>query len=246
MFGIISYVPLFIQGVTGGDATSAGFILGPLLLVWPAAALVGGRIVIRYGYRFSTFLGTFLSVLGIGMMLLFNVQTNLPFIVVSMITIGVGFGFSNIAYVLSVQNAVPWNLRGVATASTQFFQTIGGTIGVAIMGSILNAQMALRFTPIFTHFSKVLQNLPKGVASANVLLTPEVRVSLPLDLLDQLEKALSQSLFWVYLLIFVLAIVGLIAMFWLPSGNAEQYAYKASEDENVEIGQGVESLAHIG
>ncbi len=246
MFGIISYVPLFIQGVTGGDATSAGFILGPLLLAWPAAALVGGRIVIRYGYRFSTFLGTFLSVLGIGMMLLFNVQTNLPFIVVSMITIGVGFGFSNIAYVLSVQNAVPWNLRGVATASTQFFQTIGGTIGVAIMGSILNAQMALRFTPIFTHFSKVLQNLPKGVASANVLLTPEVRVSLPLDLLDQLEKALSQSLFWVYLLIFVLAIVGLIAMFWLPSGNAEQYAYKASEDENVEIGQGVESLAHIG
>jgi len=57
---------------------------------------------------------------------------------------------------------------------------------------------------------------------------------------------MSLSLFWVYALTFVLAIVGLIAMFWLPGGNAEQYAYKASEDENVDIGQDAEPLSHIG
>jgi hypothetical protein len=239
-------MPLFIQGVAGGNATSAGFIVGLLLVAWPMAVTAGSKIVIRYGYRFASLLGTFLSTMGVAMMLLFNAQTHLLFIVISMITIGTGLGFSSIAYIMSVQNAVPWNLRGVATASIHFFRTIGGTIGVAIMGSILNAQMALRFTPILAHFSKEVQRLPKGVAPTNVLLTPQLRASLPLGFLSQLERGLSQSLFWVYLLKFVFAVIGLIAMFWLPGGNAEQYAYKASENENVEIGPDVESLSHIG
>jgi hypothetical protein len=149
-----------------------------------------------------------------------------------MVIIGAGLGLLSTAFVLSVQNAVPWNLRGVATASTQFFRTIGGTIGVAIMGSILNAQMAARFTPIFAHFAGDAARLPKSVAPANILLTPNVRASLPLDFLGQLQNALAQSLFWVYALIFVFAIIGLACMFLLPGGSAEQYSYKAvSEDD---------------
>jgi hypothetical protein len=106
--------------------------------------------------------------------------------------------------------------------------------------------MALHFAPIFVHFSDAAQRLPKDVAPANVLLTPEVRASLPQNFLGQLERALSQSLFWVYLLIFVFAVVGLVAMFWLPGGSAEQYAYKADEDENVKTRPVVEPLPHTG
>src|SRR5207245_2382717 len=51
MFGVTTYVPLFVQGVKGGTATSAGITLGPLLLAWPIAATFSGRLVIRYGYR---------------------------------------------------------------------------------------------------------------------------------------------------------------------------------------------------
>src|SRR5947209_14569116 len=49
MFGITSYVPLFVQGVKGGTATSAGISLGPLLLAWPIAAAFSGRMVIQIG-----------------------------------------------------------------------------------------------------------------------------------------------------------------------------------------------------
>jgi EmrB/QacA subfamily drug resistance transporter len=232
MFGITSYVPLFVQGVRGGTATSAGITLGPLLLAWPIAATLSSRIVIRYGYRFTAVIGAILEVVGVGAVALFNVGTGLPFIVVAMVIIGAGLGLLSTAFVLSVQNAVPWNLRGVATASTQFFRTIGGTIGVAIMGSILNAQMAARFTPIFAHFAGDAARLPKSVAPANILLTPNIRASLPLDFLGQLQNALAQSLFWVYALIFVFAIIGLACMFLLPGGSAEQYSYKAvSEDD---------------
>ncbi len=233
MFGLTSYVPLFVQGVKGGTATSAGITLGPLLLAWPIAATLSSRIVIRYGYRFTTVVGAILEAVGVGIVALFNVDTSLPLIICAMAITGTGLGMLSTAFVLSVQNAVPWNLRGVATASTQFFRTIGGTVGVAIMGTILNAQMATRFAPIFARFAGTVARLPKSVAPANVLLTPNVRASLPHDFLYQLQVALSQSLFWVYTLIFVLALIGLACMFLLPGVGAEQYSYKSGPDDTA-------------
>jgi Ni/Fe-hydrogenase subunit HybB-like protein len=177
---------------------------------------------------------------------LFNAQTSLPFIIVAMVCIGTGLGFASSVFILSVQNAVKWNLRGVATASTQFFRTIGGTVGVAIMGTILNAQMALRFAPIYSQFSGAASRLPKNIAPANVLLTPELRASLPLTFLTQLQVALSQSLFWVYGLMLILALVGLGTMFLLPGGRADKYAYTPTEEEIAVTSEPVsESLANI-
>ncbi len=234
MFGVTSYIPLFVQGVKGGSATSAGIALGPLLLAWPLAAAASGKVVIRYGYRITAGFGALLTVAGLAMVMLFRVDTATWFVVVAMILIGAGLGFLSSAYILSVQNAVPWNLRGVATASTQFFRTIGGTIGVAIMGSILNSQMALRFTPILSHFRAGARHLPANTAPADILLTPELRALLPATLLSQLQAALSQSLFWVYSVMFLLSVVGLFLMFLLPGGSADQYMYKDQSEEKTE------------
>ena len=187
-------------------------------------------MVLRYGYRFTAVLGMALAAIGTGMVTLFNPDTTIPFIVAAMFMIGAGLGFSSIAFILSVQNAVPWNLRGVATASTQFTRTIGGTIGVAVMGTILNAGMALRFPPIFARFASVAAHLPKSVARANLLLTPDVRASLPLAFLHQLQAALAQSLFWVYALTLAMAVIGLATMFFFPGGRADKYAYKAVQE----------------
>jgi EmrB/QacA subfamily drug resistance transporter len=243
MFGITSYIPLFAQGVQGGTATSAGLTLGPLLLAWPVAATLSSKIVIRYGYRFTALMGSAMTTAGLVMVMLFNIRTSYLFIAVSMILIGAGLGFSSSAYILSVQNAVPWKLRGVATASTQFVRTIGGTVGVALMGTILNAQMAERFVPIFAHFANIASRLPRSIAPANVLLTPEVRNTLPEALVVQLQVALAQSLFWVYALMLVLAFIALIAMFWLPGGRADQYTYKGDGEERTPAG---EPVAHPG
>ena len=164
------------------------------------------------------------------MVTLFNTTTTLPFIVIAMLIIGTGLGFASTAFILSVQNAVPWKLRGVATASTQFTRTIGGTVGVAAMGTILNAQMAVHLPPIFARFAHAAAQLPKNITPANVLLTPEVRALLPMDFLHQLQTGLAQSLFWVYGLMFVLAVIGVAAMVLLPGGRAEKYAYKQPEE----------------
>lgn len=245
MFGITSYVPLFTQGVKGGSATDAGLILGPLLLAWPLASTISGRFILRYGYRFTVLLGSVLTVIGLSVVMLLTPQTSVTLVIVAMLIAGAGMGFGSIAYTLAVQNSVPWRLRGVATASTQFFRTIGGTVGVAIMGTILNAQMAARFSPIVAHFASVEQRLPQGTTPANILLRPDLRGILPVQMLQQLQGAFAQSLFWVYALMFVVGILGLVAMFWLPGGRAEDYVYKSEETEEHEDVE-VRPLAHIG
>ena len=247
LFGVTSYVPLFVQGVKGGSATSAGVTLGPLLLAWPIASTISGKIVIRYGYRVTAIFGMFTATLGVAMTMFFNAQTSLVFIIVAMALIGTGLGFVSSVFILSVQNAVPWNMRGVATATTQFFRTMGGTIGVAVMGTILNAQMAFRFTPIYAQFTQAASRLPKNIAPANVLLTPGLRASLPLAFLTQLQNALSQSLFWVYSLMLVLSVIGLVFMVFLPGGRADKYAYKPTEEELTTTPEPIaESVASIG
>ena len=247
LFGITSYVPLFVQGVNGGTATSAGLTLGPLLLAWPITSSISGKIAIRYGYRITAVSGMVLATIGAIMTILFNPQTSLAFIIVAMVFIGAGLGFVSTVSLLSVQNAVPWNLRGVATASTQFFRTMGGTVSVAIMGTILNAQMASRFAPIYAQFASIANRLPKNIAPANVLLTPELRASLPSAFLAQLQLALSQSLFWVYSLMLILTIAGLVTMFLLPAGRADRYAYTPTEEEIASTPESAsESLANIG
>jgi hypothetical protein len=113
------------------------------------------------------------------------------------------------------------------------------------MGTILNAQMAALFAPIFSRFASVAQRLPHDIAPANVLLTPELRATLPVAFLDQLEIALSQALFWVYALIVVLALAAVLTVFFLPGGRAEKYTYK---EEGVEANEEPvsEPLAHLG
>ena len=231
MFGVTTYVPLFVQGVKGGSATDAGVVLTPLLLSWPISSYLSGRLVIRLGYRITAVAGAILTTLGAAMLLFFQRGTGLPFIVVAMLFMGTGLGMDSTSFVLSVQNAVPWRLRGVATASTQFVRTIGGTIGVAIMGTILNIQIAARFTPIFTHFHEATAHLPQNIAPANLLLTPNIHSLVPADFLGQLQSALAGSLFWVYLVVFALMLVSLAAMFWLPGGRAEDLKYQGDDDE---------------
>lgn len=230
MFGVSTYVPLFVQGVKGGTGTDAGIVLTPLLFSWPIASVISGKLVLRFGYRTIAVIGALLTTLGAGMLLFFNQGTSLPFIVGSMMLLGAGLGLDSTVFILSVQNAVPWRLRGVATASTQFVRTIGGTIGVAFMGTILNIQLARRFSPIFAHFSGATARLPGNVAPSNILLTPNIRSLVPADFLHLLQNALAQGLFWVYLVVFVLMLVSLVAMFRVPGGPADQHRYRG-EDE---------------
>ena len=139
MFGTISYVPLFVQGVIGTSATSSGVVLTPLVLGAVGTSVITGQLISRTGrYRWNVVLGP--VVLTIGMLLLWrmDVHTTNREAARNMAIAGVGIGSMMQVFVISVQNAVPRARIGSATALTQFGRQMGATIGVTIIGAIVN------------------------------------------------------------------------------------------------------------
>src|SRR4051794_20972998 len=139
MFGTISYVPLFVQGVIGTSATSSGVVLTPMTLGAVCTSILTGQLVSRTGrYRWNAVLGP--VVLTFAMLLLWQMDasTTNAEAARNMLIAGIGIGSMMQVFVLSVQNAVPRARIGSATALTQFGRQIGATLGVTIMGVIVN------------------------------------------------------------------------------------------------------------
>src|SRR3989440_5834635 len=130
MFGTISYVPLFVQGVIGTSATSSGVVLTPLMLGAVVTSFLSGQLVSRTGrYRPNTLIGP--VVLGAGELLLWRmgVNTTNAQAARNMVICGIGLGAMMQIFVLSVQNSVSRSAMGTATALTQFSRSIGSTLG---------------------------------------------------------------------------------------------------------------------
>lgn len=144
LFGVTSYVPLFVQGARGEGAAGAGAALTPMLVTWSISGFVGPRLLLRFGFRASAIGATLLIALGSTGLVLVGLGAPTWVLYVSMAVLGFGFGPSTAAFLMVLQEAVGWSQRGVATSSTQLFRSLGGTIGVALMGSILHVGLTGR------------------------------------------------------------------------------------------------------
>jgi MFS family permease len=140
MFGTISYVPLFVQGVIGTSATSSGVVLTPLMLGAVTTSLLTGQLVSRTGhYRWNAVLGPLVLALGMFLLWRMDAHTTNGEAARNMVIAGIGIGSMMQVFVLSVQNAVSRRHIGSATALTQFSRQIGATIGVTVLGAIINS-----------------------------------------------------------------------------------------------------------
>ena len=138
MFGTIIYIPVFVVGVIGGTATNSGIVLIPLMLSVVTAVVVSGQIVTRTGrYKVFPIVGSALSLVGFWMLSRLGVQATSAQATLAMVVIGLGIGQMMQTYTLAVQNDAKREEMGVATATTQFSRSIGGTLGVAAFGTIL-------------------------------------------------------------------------------------------------------------
>jgi EmrB/QacA subfamily drug resistance transporter len=138
MFGVIIYLPLFMQGVLGISATQSGSLLTPLMLGAVTGNILGGQLTSRTGkYKVLAIVGA--SLIAIGMIQFARLDANSArsAVVLGMIVAGLGMGMVQPVYTVAVQNSAPRQHMGTATASSQFFRSIGSTTGVAMFGSIL-------------------------------------------------------------------------------------------------------------
>jgi MFS family permease len=138
MFGVIMYLPLFLQGVLGVSATASGNLLTPLMMGAVTGSILTGQLNLRLkSYKPSAVAGSILVAAGMIVFAQMDANTVRLQVVIGMILAGFGMGLLNPVYTVAVQNVAPRHQMGAATASTTFFRSIGSTMGVAIFGSVL-------------------------------------------------------------------------------------------------------------
>src|SRR5512141_61066 len=157
LYGVSTYVPLYVQGARGGTAGSAGAVVTPLILFWAVPATAGGRLILRVGFRRAALLGGVLLVVGFaGLVAAAALDASTAWISAACAVVGCGLGPTALAQLLAVQEDAPAGQRGVATSLVPFFRTVGGSLGVAAMGTVLAAGLSARLGPSLESASRAL------------------------------------------------------------------------------------------
>src|SRR5580658_988012 len=138
MFGVIIYMPLFMQGVLGVSATESGNLLTVLLLSSVVGSILTGQINLRFlTYKPSAVAGSILIAAGMVLFARMGAATQRGDVMVAMLVAGFGMGLLMPVYTVAIQNAASREHMGAASALPTFFRSIGSTVGVAVFGTIL-------------------------------------------------------------------------------------------------------------
>ncbi len=142
-FGALIFLPRYFQVVLGESATESGYQTLPLLVGLIFSSIVSGQLVARTGrYKWLTVGAILTMAVGLLMMTQLTAETPLPAIWFWMFIVGLGIGPTLATFTIIVQNAVPFHELGVATSNLTFFRQIGGSVALAITGTIFATAFA--------------------------------------------------------------------------------------------------------
>lgn len=200
MYGVINYMPLFVQGSMKLSASASGLMMVPMMLGYAAATIVGGQIISRTKkYKVLYFTGFIIMFVGTLIFSFLSMNTSSVIVTAAMFVFGIGAGISFSISMIIVQNAFPYSKVGTVTASFQFFRNFGSVIGVSLLGLVLNNQFRAESKEIVASATKqampdnILHMLtsPQSLFDADKL--AELLQTVPQNLLDSFHKLLEQS-----------------------------------------------------
>ncbi len=199
LLALTTYVPPFVQGVQGRQPVEAGLIVSGTSLGWTAGSLFMSVALLRLGPRRSALVGTASWAAGAALLTTLDPTTSVPVIVLAVALLGLGMGLTLNPVLVSVQSAVSWSRRGMATGLTSFARNIGSAVGVAVLGSILVLVMG------------------PAAAGASALLDPSSRAALGAAEATPLRVALAGGLHAVYVVMTLVAVAGALFAVRLPA-----------------------------
>ena len=221
-----SYIPLFVQGVFEGSATSSGQILTPMMLGVVASSAIGGRFIGKHPYRNIMLVSVAMLIVATSLLGTISIESKRWAVTIYMVLMGLGVGASFPVISMSSLHNVDPARRGSVTSLVTFFRTIGSAIGVAILGSIqINALT-----------DKIKQAVPDPALAgkfhnAQALLQPQVRQQIPPDILHKLINGLAESIALVFQITIVMAVLALIFVFFM--GRAKLEINRAPSKEEI-------------
>lgn len=220
LIGISSFLPTHIQGVMGYTPLIAGFALTAMSIGWPIASTLSGRLIIRFGFRTTSLLGGAFLIVGSILFLTLSDWNGPIWAGFASFFVGMGMGFSSTSFIVSIQSGVPWNLRGVATSTNLFMRTLGGTIGAAFLGSLLNLSLG-RF---LSEQGLTASETDRLIRQLNQLLDSVKRLKMAEEDILLLREGLRGALHWVYWGLSLLAVLSLILILFLPKESGKKEA----------------------
>jgi EmrB/QacA subfamily drug resistance transporter len=254
MMGALTYMPFYVQGVMGIAPTYAGYITMPMSIGMFTLSAYAGRYMTKTGkYKNLALIGLMAMVIGMSLMIVMN---TVPVAVLSMIIFGSGLGLGMPVFMLAVQNVVDSKDLGVATASVQLFRNLGGTIGVAVMGTVLSANLTGKLSSLIADDGGAASDLAPGMFHRlTQLLDPQllldhsklsaVQDGLPpaaqpvfAHLAELLKQALASSLSTVFLtgtMVLVLAFVLTFFVKELPLRTTVRKESGSSTEQQQEV-----------
>ncbi len=211
MFGSISFIPLFVQSVLGTSATQAGITISPMLLGWVTASIIGTRLLLKVGYRRLAIVGTSLLTIGAFLMSRISADTSQTLLMIFVTLMGVGMGFSIPPFLIAVQTSVERRFLGTATSTLQFSRSIGGTLGVSVMGAALSARLASNLSA---------SGLDPGMVAALLDPLPGSQAVIA----EGARIAVANAINLVFVIAFVAAVLGLVTTFFSPRRKLQDKA----------------------
>ena len=170
MFGAIQFMPLFLQGAQGVSATNSGTITMPMMIGIVVGSVAAGQLLSRgLALRPMALAGGALMVVGPLLISTLDVDSSRLLTRGYMVVMGLGVGVGLPLYGLAIQNALPHRLLGVGTASTQFFRQIGGSVGVAILGSLMASGFSRELSRAFPDGMETLMRRPQTLLDPEAL-----------------------------------------------------------------------------
>lgn len=223
MFGLTAYVPPMVQGVHGGTPVDAGIAVAAMSIGWPVGSIVGGRTMLRFGVRPVVIAGTVMLVAGTGLMTQLAAIPGLWFVMLATAVTGLGMGLASTAILVVVQTSVDWRQRGMATGLVQFSRTIGGAVGVGLMGAVLTAHVG---------------------PGASAILDPIQRPDIPAADLAAMADSLAAGLTQIYVSVLACAVLALVlAVRAMP---AVSLAAEPARVDGAGVPEGAEGAAGTG
>ncbi len=261
MFGAILYIPVFAQGVIGVSGTRSGLALTPLMLGIVFASAVSGQLISRTGrYKVIAVLGVTLIVAGMFSFVSITTETGSLALALRMIVLGLGLGCTFPVFNIAVQNAFEASRVGEVTASVQLARNVGGTVGTAILGGVMNSQIAKHLSDInadplvrtiaATQPESPIANVNKD--SIQGLLNPSVQDQIRTSLMQTpgseqmitmfnafittLKTAFTDSVVQVFFVATILMAIAWAVIWFLPEKPLE-HTHKEDLDDLDEMGK---------
>jgi len=144
LIGLVSYVPVYAQGVLGSSALVAGFAVAAMTVGWPISAALSGRLYMRIGFRDTGFVGAALLLVGTGLLVTVGIDSTVLHLAAAAFFVGLGLGLIASPTLVAAQSSVGWETRGVVTGTNLFARSVGSAVGIAVFGAVANAAVARR------------------------------------------------------------------------------------------------------